>query len=227
MADDVFDKTPLNRVRRMPERGAYDRESVYAIVDEALICHVGFADGDQPFVIPTIHARDGDALILHGAPASRLLKHAQAGRPMCVTVTLVDGLVLARSAFHSSMNYRSAVLFGAGRLIEDPAEKLRALELLTEHVARGRWADVRPTTPQELAATSVVAMAIESASAKVRAGPPGDDAEDYDLPIWAGVLPLALTAGMPVADPKLRVDAPVPDYVAGYRRGSSGGALPR
>lgn len=218
MSDDAFDKTVLNRVRRMPERGVYGREAIYAIVDEALICHVGFAEGDRPFVIPTIHARDGDTLILHGAPASRLLKHAQAGRPMCATVTLVDGLVLARSVFHSSMNYRSAVLFGTGRLIEDEAEKMRALEVLTEHVARGRWADARLPNPREMAGTSVVAMLIESASAKARTGPPGDDDEDYDLPIWAGVVPLAHTASAPVPDPKLRVDVPVPDYAARFRR---------
>jgi len=215
---ETFEKTALNRVRRLPERGRYDRETIYAIVDEGLICHVAFVDGDQPYVIPTIHGRLGDEIVLHGARASRLMKHIAAGNPVAIAVTLVDGLVLARSVFHSSMNYRSAVLFGRGRLIEDGAEKLAALEAVSEHLARGRWADARQPTPKELDATLVVGVPIDSAAAKVRTGPPGDDEEDYALPIWAGVLPFQLQAQAPLADPRLREGIATPDYVKNYVR---------
>lgn len=213
-----FPKTDRTRLRRLPARGHYDRDTVYSIIDESLICHVGIVDDGQPVVIPTIHARQDDELILHGANASRLLKVIQAGAPLCVTITLLDGLVLARSVFHHSMNYRSVVLFGQGRLVETPAEKLRALETLTEHLMRGRWADARRPTTKELSATTVVAIPIETASAKIRTGPPGDDAEDYELPIWAGVLPTSLTFGAPQADPALTDGIPLPDYVADYER---------
>lgn len=213
-----FEQTPRNRVRRIPQRGRYDQATIYAIIDEALICHVAFAVDGQPFVIPTIHARMGDELILHGAKASRLLKHIQAGHPVCVAITLLDGLVMARSVFHSSMNYRSVVLFGHGRTLESSDEKLAALAALTEHLARGRWQDARQPTPQELEATTVVAIAIDSASAKVRMGPPSDEAEDYALPVWAGVLPLQLTALPPVADPQLAPDIEAPEYLVHYRR---------
>jgi uncharacterized protein len=212
-----------NRVRRLPERGWYERDLIYQIVDEALYCHVAFVQDRQPFVIPTIHARWDDTLVLHGAPASRLLKHIQAGEPVSVAVTLLDGLVLARSAFHHSMNYRSAVLFGRGRLLAAEEDKLRALEVLTEHLAPGRWKDVRRPTRQELKATWVAAIPIESASAKVRSGPPKDDAEDYALPIWAGVLPLQLVPQEPVADPQLGPDSAAPDYIVHYARGGSPG----
>jgi hypothetical protein len=214
----AFLKTDLNRVRRLPARGQYDRATIDAIVDEALICHVAFAVDGQPFVIPTIHARLGDEIVLHGAPASRLLKHIAAGNPVAIAVTLVDGLVLARAVFHSSMNYRSAVLFGHGRLIEDEGEKAVALAAISEHLVRGRWADARQPTQRELDATTVVAIAIDSASAKVRTGPPGDDEADYALPIWAGVLPLQLQAQPPLPDPRLPEAIMAPDYAVNYVR---------
>lgn len=213
-----FPATDLNKVRRLAKRGQYDKETIYKIIDEALICHVGFVQDDQPFVIPTIHARLDDEIILHGAAANRMLKHIAAGNPLCVTVTLIDGLVIARSVFHSSMNYRSAVLFGKGRALETDREKLRALEAITEHIARGRWKDARQPTKKELDATTVLEMTIESASAKVRTGPPNDDEEDYRLPIWAGVLPLEQRALAPIADPKLENHTLVPAYIVDYSR---------
>jgi uncharacterized protein len=222
-----FAKTGRNKVRRLPERGVYDAATIYAIVDEALICHVGFVHEGQAFVIPTIHAREGDTIYLHGAKASRLLDHARQGESLCITVTLVDGIVAARSAFHSSMNYRSAVLFGCGRLVADPAAKLHALEVLTEHILPGRWAEVRPTTVKELNATSVVAVTVESASAKTRSGPPSDDEEDYALPIWAGVLPLRPEFLPPVPDPKLEQPLPLPASVQKARRGRGESSEPQ
>lgn len=209
----TFPQTDLNRVRRIPQRGAYDKETIYGIIDAAPICHVGFVDGGQPVVIPTIHARRDDRLFLHGAPASRMLKHIQSGAPLCVTITILDGLVLARSVFHHSMNYRSVVLFGRGRLLEDDEEKLAALETITEHVLPGRWADARQPNRRELQATSVVEIVIEQASAKVRTGPPGDDEEDYALPVWAGVLPVKLAYGDPVPDPLLAEGIEPPGYL--------------
>jgi nitroimidazol reductase NimA-like FMN-containing flavoprotein (pyridoxamine 5'-phosphate oxidase superfamily) len=213
-----FPITETNKLRRYPNRGAYDKETIFSIVDEALICHVGFVADGQPYVIPTIHARLGDEIILHGAVANRMLTHGAEGNPLCVTVTLVDGLVLARSVFHSSMNYRSAVLFGKGRMLERDAEKLRALEALTEHVARGRWNDARKPTRKELDATTVIAMTIESASAKVRTGPPNDDEQDYTLPIWAGVVPLEVAANQPIDDPRLLAQIDAPQYAKHYVR---------
>lgn len=211
-----YPQTPRNRVRRIPDRGRYDPETLYAILDEALICHVGIAEGGQPFVIPTLHGRLGNTLYLHGAKASRLLKHIQAGGEVCVTATLVDGLVLARAVFHHSINYRSAMIFGQGRLVEGDEEKLRALEVITEHVCPGRWAEARLPNRKELDATSVVAIEIESASAKVRSGPPKDDEQDYDMPVWAGLLPLALRPGAP--QPDAGVVMPAPGYITGYHR---------
>lgn len=208
-----YTKTALNKVRRMPERGVYDRDAIYAIVDAALICHVGFVQDGQPFVIPTIHARLGDEILLHGAKASRLLKHVQAGQPICVSVTLLDGLVLARSVFNSSMNYRSALLFGHGRTIEDRAEKLAGLAALTEHLLVGRWEEARQPTEKELQATTLVAISIDSASAKVRSGPPSDDEEDYGLPIWAGILPIRQQFLEPDADARLLEGVPLPDSI--------------
>ncbi len=213
-----FPITERNQVKRVAKRGHYDRETVHRILDEGLICHVGFVQDQQPVVIPTLYARQGDTLILHGAKTSRMLQCIQAGHPVSVTVTLVDGLVVARSVFHHSMNYRSVVLFGRGRLIEPDEEKLQALEVLTEHILRGRWGDARKPNRQELDATSVVTVAIESASAKVRTGPPADDEEDYQLPIWAGVIPLRQQALAPTADPRLGAGIPVPGYVARYNR---------
>ncbi len=215
-----FAVTGRNQVKRLAERALYDKDSVYRIVDEALYCHVGFVQDGQPFVLPTIHARVDDTLILHGAKASRLLKHVAAGQPVCVTVTLVDGLVFARSVFHHSMNYRSAVLFGAGRVAESDEEKMWALHALTDHIARGRWEDARKPNPRELNATTVVLLAIESAAAKVRSGPPKDDEEDYALDLWAGVLPLELQASAPLPDEHTRTENHLPDYIRNYRRGS-------
>ena len=212
----TFEKSDLNRVRRVPQRSHYDRETIYAIVDEAPICHVGFVQDDRPFVIPTIHARMGDSLVLHGAPASRILKQIEAGNEVCITVTILDGLVLARSVFHHSMNYRSAVLFGRGRIIDDASEKMEALEVLTDHVMPGRWQDARTPNAKELKATTVVAISIELASAKVRAGGPSDEEEDYALPVWAGVVPMRQQALPPIDDSLLGDGLPVPDYVRAY-----------
>lgn len=213
-----FDIDDRNRIRRKPDRGHFDRHIIYPIIDEALICHVGFEEDGQPYVIPTLHARLDDSLILHGAKASRMLKHIQAGHPVCATFTLVDGLVLARSVFNHSMNYRSAVVFGTGRLIEAEDEKWLALEALTEHIARGRWAEARQPTIKEMNATTVVSITIDQASAKIRTGPPGDDEEDYALPIWAGVLPMREQAGVPDPDPRLTEGIPVPGSVRDYSR---------
>jgi nitroimidazol reductase NimA-like FMN-containing flavoprotein (pyridoxamine 5'-phosphate oxidase superfamily) len=213
-----FPKTDLNRINRKPARGQYDRDTIYPILAEALICYVGFVDDGQPVVIPTLHARVGDTLYLHGAPASRMLKILESGEPVCVTTALVDGIVFARSVFSHSINYRSVVLFGRGRPVETDEEKLCALEAITEQVSRGRWADARRPTQKELDATRVVAVEIESASAKVRSGPPADEAEDYELPVWAGVLPLSLQAGLPIPDDRLQDGVQTPDYVADYRR---------
>lgn len=213
-----FPITERNRIRRVPKRAQYDKETIYRILDEGLVCHVGIAEGNQPVVIPMNYARHDDALVLHGAPASRLVKYVRAGHPVCVTVTLLDGLVLARSVYHHSMNYRSVVVFGRGRLIEAEQEKLAALEVLTEHILAGRWQDARRPNRQELDATDVVSIAIESASAKVRTGPPADDEEDYRLPVWAGILPIQQQALTPVNDPRLRNDIPVPPAVSNYRR---------
>lgn len=214
-----FPQTPRNRVRRLAKRASYDKDLIYQIIDAARICHVGFVEGRQPFVIPTIHVRRGDELLLHGAKASRLLRYVASGKPLCVAITLLDGLVLARAVFHNSMNYRSVVLFGRGRLIEAPEEKWRALEALTERVMPGRWTEARRPNRKELNATHIVSVAIESASAKVRTGPPADDKADYALPIWAGVIPVMEQLGTPVADPQLRNDIPVPPYLARYARG--------
>ena len=213
-------QTPRTTVKRLPKRGVYDRETVYAILDEGLVCHVGFLFDGQPFVIPTGYCRIGDVLYIHGSAASRMLKALSAGVPVCVTVTLLDGLVLARSAFHHSMNYRSAVVIGNARMVTDAAEKSRALFGIVEHIVPGRNADARAPNANELAATSVLALPIEEASAKVRTGPPLDDAEDMGLPVWSGVLPLRLEPQPPVPDPAQVSDVTVPAYVTGYRRPS-------
>ncbi len=210
--------TSRTEVRRLPERGSYDRDLIDSILDEALICHVGFVHEGAPVVIPTIHARLGDTLYFHGSPASRMLRGMRSGDEICVNVTLVDGLVLARAAFHNSLNYRSVVIFGSPRIVDDADEKWAALEAVTDHVVPGRWADSRPMTEKEFKGTLVAALPISEASAKVRTGGPKDDDADYDLPIWAGVVPLALVPGEPATDPESRIDAAVPQYVAEYRR---------
>lgn len=209
------------RVRRLAERGAYEREVIDAILDEALVCHVGLVLDGAPRVIPMLHAREGDTLYLHGSPASRMLRAMKGDVEACITVTLLDGIALARAPFHSSVNYRSVVMFGRPRIVDDPEEKLRAFGVLTEHVTPGRWEDCRRPTPQEEKGTLVAAMSIDEASAKVRTGPPQDDEEDHALPIWAGVIPLRLVAGEPIADPRLPADVPVPDYLQGYERATN------
>jgi nitroimidazol reductase NimA-like FMN-containing flavoprotein (pyridoxamine 5'-phosphate oxidase superfamily) len=182
------------------------------------VCHVSFAIDGQPFLIPTIHARMGDQILLHGLKGGRLLQHIEAGNPIAIGVTLLDGLVLARTVFNHSMNYRSVVLYGRGQVIEEAAAKLAALECLTEHVCRGRWAEARPPNAKELMATTIVAIDIEDAAAKIRQGPPGDDGEDLDYPVWAGVLPLPVVPQPAITDPQLRGDFPVPRYLQDYRR---------
>jgi uncharacterized protein len=213
-----FPKTSRNKVKRHPERGSYDAEVIYPIIDEALICHVGFVQDDQPYVIPTLHARQGDTVLLHGSNGSRLLQYLEAGGAVCITITLLDGIVLARSAFSHSVNYRSVALFGKGQVILDDDTRMQALELFTERLIPGRWRDVRPPSAVELKQTTIVAVPIDSASAKVRTGPPKDSQDDLDLPAWAGVLPLYQVCGVAVADPQLRAEVEVPDYVRNYRR---------
>lgn len=208
--------TERTRVRRLPKRAHYETETIHAIVDEALVCHVGFVVNGAPVVIPTIHWRDGDTLYVHGSAASRMLRSLREGVDVCVTITLMDGLVLARSAFHHSMNYRSVVVFGTAREVTDEAEKIRALETLVDHVVRGRSAEIRPPNEKELRGTMVLALPLDEASAKIRTGGPVDDEEDYALPVWAGVLPMRLTPSAPIADDG--VTAPVPDYITRYTR---------
>lgn len=208
-----FEKTEKNRVKRVPERGIYDKETIYAIVDDALIGHVGFVIEGEPFVIPTLIARQNDQILLHGATSSRLMRHVQAGGALSIAVTHVDGLVLARSIFHHSINYRSAVLFGTGAIVADREAKLEALKQFSERLLPGRWEDARQPNEIELKATAVAAVTIELASAKVRTGPPGDDDDDYSLPVWAGVLPLNQVYGQPLADDRLDPDIAVPDYI--------------
>jgi nitroimidazol reductase NimA-like FMN-containing flavoprotein (pyridoxamine 5'-phosphate oxidase superfamily) len=214
----TFPQTDRTKLKRLPKRGHFDRETVYSILDEGFICHVGFTVDGQPFVIPTGYARAGDKLYIHGSQASRMLRSLAGEIDACVTVTIVDGLVLARSAFHHSMNYRSVLILGRASLVDDPVEKYDALVTLSEHIVRGRWADVREPTEQEMVQTTVLKLPIEEASAKIRTGPPLDDEEDYALPIWAGVVPLKLVAGEPVKDPRLTADVPVPEYAAHYKR---------
>jgi nitroimidazol reductase NimA-like FMN-containing flavoprotein (pyridoxamine 5'-phosphate oxidase superfamily) len=199
------------RVRRRPARGAYDREVIDAILDEGLVCHVGFVHDGQPYVVPTTYARVGDLLYVHGAAASRMLRVLAEGVPVCVTVTLLDGLVLARSAFHHSMNYRSVVVLGVAAEVIDEAERLRALRAIVEHVVPGRWPVVRPPTSQELRATSVLRLPLAEASAKIRTGGPLDDAEDLARPVWAGHVPLRLVPLAPVADAGVPADATPPE----------------
>jgi len=198
------------RVKRVPERGAYDRGQVDAILDAGLVCHLGFVHDGHPIVIPTLYARVGDGVYVHGSSASRMLRTLQGGVDACLTVTIVDGLVLARSIFHHSVNYRSVVVLGRASEVTDPDEKVGALEAFGERILPGWWAEVRPPTRLELKATSILRLPLDEASAKLRTGPPTDDEEDYDLPVWAGVIPLALRAGEPQPDPRLAFDLPAP-----------------
>ena len=220
MSSPAIAPTERTTLKRLPQRGSHDRTSVEAILDEALACHVGFVVDGQPFVIPTIHGRIGDRVYVHGSAASRMLKTLAGEVPVCVTVSLIDGLVLARSAFHHSMNYRSAVVLGTARSVTDPTEKWDALHAIVEHVAPGRWGEVREPNEKELKATLVLRLSLSEASAKIRTGPPIDDEEDYALPCWAGVVPLRLAALDPIPEPRLPPGiAPSPAVLAASRRG--------
>lgn len=224
MTTDVFEPTARTKISRMPQRASYEREAVFSILDEGFICHLGFATDGLPIVVATSYGRIGDHVFIHGSAASRVAKVAK-GVPgacidVCLTVTLLDGLVLARSAFNHSMNYRSVVLYGQASLVLDADEKLESLHAISEHIIKGRWDDVRPPTSQELKGTAVLKLPVTAASAKIRTGPPEDDEEDYALPIWAGVIPLDVRASVPVGDPRMDISAAasVPDYVRDYRR---------
>ncbi len=206
------------RVVREPHRGVYDREAVYRILDEGFLCHIGFAVDGQPFVIPTSYGRHGDSLYIHGSAASRMLRQMKNGITICITVTLLDGLVLARSVFNHSMNYRSVVILGKATLVDDAEEKLSALRTLSEHILPGRWDDARQPDEKELKATSVLRVPIEEFSAKVRTGPAIDDEEDYSFPTWAGVVPLETVAGPPIDDARLLPGQEVPEYANHYTR---------
>jgi hypothetical protein len=213
-----YTPTPRTRLVREPDRAVYDREAAYQILDEGFLCHVGFVIDDQPFVIPTSYGRKDDSLYIHGSAASRMLRQMKESVPVCITVTLLDGLVLARSIFNHSMNYRSVVVLGKATLVEDPSEKLEALRLLSEHIIPGRWADSRQPNEKELKATSVLRLPIEEFSAKVRQGPAVDDEEDYSFPTWAGVVPLEMTVGEPIDDARLIPRQSVPEYARKYNR---------
>ena len=213
-----FTPTERTKVRRLPDRGKYDSESVYGILDEAFICHVGFVVESQPYVIPTGFARVGDTLYIHGSAASRMLRTLADGVQICVTVTLIDGIVMARSGFHSSMNYRSVVILGRATQVEGRDEKLAAMAAFSEQVMPGRWKDLRETTDAELKGTLVLSLPLKEVSAKVRSGPPKDDEVDYALPLWAGIVPLKLTAGNPVNDPRLPTGIDPPGYARNYKR---------
>jgi len=210
--------TERTRVVRESHRGAYDRETIYRILDEGFVCHVGFAADGQPFVIPTLFARIGDAIYFHGSAASRMLRNVSEGIPVCVTVTLTDGFVLARSVFNHSMNYRSVVALGKAVLVSVPEEKLQALQAFTEKILPGRWADARQPNEKELKATSILRLPLTEVSAKIRIGPPEDDAPDYALPVWAGVIPLHFTPGAPIRDERCDASIPTPAYAAHYKR---------
>jgi len=211
---------PLNKVRR-PDRASYDKAAVHAVLDQGLIAHVGFVDHDRPVVIPMVYGRVGDLFYLHGARAARFAKVMGAGVPVCVTVTLTDGIVVGRSAFHCSMNYRSVVLHGEARLVSDPVEAESAMAAVTDHLLPGRWAESRPMIDKELRATAVLRVEIEAASLKARSGPPIDEPEDYPLPIWAGVIPLRVAASAPEGDPRLREGVEVPASVRTRARAGS------
>jgi nitroimidazol reductase NimA-like FMN-containing flavoprotein (pyridoxamine 5'-phosphate oxidase superfamily) len=212
--------TQKTKLGRRPERGSFDREVINRILDEGFICHIGFVVDGQPFVIPTGYGRRGDDVYFHGSAASRMLRNLSEGIPVCFTVTLVDSLVLARSIFHHSMNYRSVVVLGNATTVMEGDEKAEALRIISENIIRGRWNEVRKPTGAEMKATSVMKLPIHEASAKIRSGPPLDDQPDYDLPIWAGILPLLTRAGEPVTDPAMRMEADIPESVRGYARRS-------
>jgi uncharacterized protein len=213
-----YTPTPRTRLVREADRAVYDRAAAYRILDEGFLCHVGFAVDGQPFVIPTSYGRKDHDLFIHGSAASRMLRQMKEGVAVCITVTLLDGLVLARSIFNHSMNYRSVVVLGKATLIDDPAEKIEALRLLSEHIIPGRWADSRQPNERELKATSILRVPIEEFSAKVRQGPVVDDEEDYSFPTWAGVVPLKMVAGEPIDDGRLLPGQSAPGYARNYSR---------
>lgn len=206
------------RVKRLPDRGAYDKETIYSILDEGLVCHVAVVVEGQPLVVPMTYARSGNKLILHGAGGGRLMRVLKTGADLCVAVTHFDGIVLARAAFNHSMNYRSVMIFGSARSIEGEEEKLAAFREYFEHVIPGRWDDIRKPDHKELALTAVIELPLDEASAKIRTGPPSDDEEDNDPPVWTGLIPFELAPQPPVDDPELPMDVPRPDYVDGYTR---------
>jgi len=212
--DSDFQPTPRTRIKRLHERGHYDRKTVYEILDAGLVCHVGYVIDGQPYVTATAYWREGGRVYWHGSSASKMLRHQKGGVPVCVTVSLLDGLVLARSGFHSSVNYRSVMALGTARLVAERGEKLAALEAFVERLTPGRWAELKPPSEQELKATTVIALELDEVAAKVRSGPPKDDEEDLALPVWAGVVPVSTAIGAPQADPLLSPDIPAPDYLA-------------
>jgi uncharacterized protein len=214
---DAYQRTARTRVRRAPKRTAYDRETVHAVLDAGIVCHVGYVTGDQPYVTPTLYWRAGEHLYWHGSSASRMLRHLQRGVPACVTVTHIDGLVMARSGFHHSVNYRSVMALGIARLVAQQ-DKERVLETFMEQLAPGRWAELRPPTRHEIKATSILWMSLQEVSAKVRTGGPIDDEADYGHPVWAGVVPLRPAVGMPLADVRLLPGLDVPDYLNEWSR---------
>jgi uncharacterized protein len=216
-------RTPRTKLRRKPKRGSHERETIEAIFDQALVSHLGVVDGDMPVVIPTLHVRIGSKVYLHGSAAGRALRESE-GAEVCLTATLVDGLVLARAAMHHSANYRSAMLFGEGRRVDDEDEKLAVLEALVEKIVPGRWGDSRVPNAKELRATSVVSVPLHEASAKIRSGPPIDDAEDMELPVWAGVVGLRTVAGQPEPDPMLAAGIEPPEYLGELLRDRAGSA---
>jgi uncharacterized protein len=215
---EISSPTERTRVVREPQRGVYDREIIYKILDEGMVCHVGFSVDEQPYVIPTLFARVGDAIYFHGSAASRMLRRVGEGINVCVTVTLTDGIVMARSIFNHSMNYRSVVALGKATPVDAPEEKVAALQAYSEKILPGRWNDARQPNEKELKATSVLRLPLTEASAKVRVGPPEDDAPDYALPVWAGVIPLRIVADAPIRDERCDPAIPVPSYAAHYRR---------
>lgn|SRR5512143_1339731 len=214
----TFSPTERTILKRLPKRGEYDHAAVYRILEEAFICHVGFISDGKPVVIPTSYGRIGDDLYIHGSAASRMLRSLEKGIDVCVTVTLIDGLVLARSAFHHSINYRSVVIFGNAKVVDDSDEKLNALHAFSDHIVPGRWEEVRPPSESELRSTLVLKLPLVEVSAKIRSGPPIDDEEDYELPVWAGTVPLKLTAAAPIADDRLPAGIDAPKYATAYVR---------
>jgi uncharacterized protein len=214
----IIEQTERTKLKRIPKRGSFDRETVYKILDEAFICHIGFSVDGQTFVIPTAYGRKGNTLFVHGSAASRMMREMSKGIDVCITITLVDGLVLARSAFHHSMNYRSVVIFGKAEIVTEESEKNDALFTFTEHLIKGRWDDIRVPNSKELKATTVLKLEINEASAKIRTGNPVDDENDLDLDVWAGVIPLETKAGKPINDNLLKENIAVPDYAKDYKR---------